>query len=102
MPRVVLAVGQITVAKLTDKGYKVRALTRSRSKAQDLFGTSQDIDIVECDPRDKASLDSADVYSGCAGAIVCIGTTAFPSARCARLSCVQQHGRASKRVFCLL
>ena len=76
-------VGQIAVAKLSDRGFRVRALTRNRSSAQELFGSAPGIDIVEVDLRDAAALQSAAVFDGVAGAIVTIGTTAFPSARCA-------------------
>jgi NADPH:quinone reductase-like Zn-dependent oxidoreductase len=79
-------VGQIAVAKLTEQGFKVRALTRSKAKGQELFGSSSDVEVVEVDLRDKAALEAAAVFDGCAAAIVAIGTTAFPSSRCAAVA----------------
>jgi uncharacterized protein YbjT (DUF2867 family) len=75
-------VGQIAVSKLIDAGFNVRALTRSAEKARSILH-SNNIEIMELDPRDSAAVDASDVYKGCAGAIVAIGTTAFPSKRCA-------------------
>ena len=73
-------VGQIAVGKLLEAGFKVRALTRNTEKARKLFENT--VDVVEADPRDADALRAADVYAGCSGAIVAIGTTAFPSSRC--------------------
>lgn len=88
-------VGQIAVGKLLDAGFKVRALTRSTAKARELFADS--VDIVEADPRDANALKAADVYGGCSGAIVAIGTTAFPSSRCGPL----RSPCATRRSACL-
>jgi uncharacterized protein YbjT (DUF2867 family) len=75
-------VGQIAVGKLIDAGFKVRALTRSTEKARSILGADT-VEIVKLDLRDPTAVNASDVYKGCAGAIVAIGTTAFPSSRCA-------------------
>ena len=74
-------VGQIAVAKLLDRGFSVRVLTRDAAKAQELF--SGKVDVVSADLKDEAALLEAAVFEGCSAAIVAIGTTAFPSKRCA-------------------
>jgi hypothetical protein len=74
-------VGQIVVAKLIERGFTVRALTRSLEKAERLFGSSNAVEAVEVDLRDAGRLEKAAVYVGCAGAILALGTTAFPSSR---------------------
>jgi uncharacterized protein YbjT (DUF2867 family) len=70
-------VGQLTVAKLLEKGFSVRVLTRDSNKAQKMF--DERVEIVVGDIRYPATLEAAmrDVnYILC-----CTGTTAFPSAR---------------------
>ena len=70
-------VGQLVVAKLLAKNLSVRAMTRTRSKAESMFDNR--VEIVEGDIRDRISLTEAtqDVKY----IICCTGTTAFPSLR---------------------
>ncbi|NEP62603.1 MAG: NAD(P)H-binding protein [Symploca sp. SIO2G7] len=70
-------VGQLTVGKLLSKGFQVRVLTRSASKAQKMFDNR--VEIVVGDIRFPTTLSAAtqDVTQ-----IICsTGTTAFPSAK---------------------
>ena len=70
-------VGQLVVAKLLAKDLSVRALTRTRSKAQSMFDAR--VEIVEGDIRDSNTL--ANAVEGINYIICCTGTTAFPSLR---------------------
>ncbi len=78
-------VGQLTVAKLLEKGYFVRVLTRNPEKAQKMFSDSapeefrQRIEYVMGDIRQPETLSPA--TTGVAYIICCTGTTAFPSER---------------------
>ncbi len=70
-------VGQLTVAKLLEKGFPVRVLTRSTEKAQKMFDNR--VEIVLGDIRQPTTLPPA-VQS--VTYIICTtGTTAFPSTR---------------------
>lgn len=75
-------VGQLCVQKLLDKGFQVRVLTRSKEKAVGIFGRDK-VDVCEVDLRDHELLERKAVFEGCAGAVISVGTTAFPTARCA-------------------
>ena len=70
-------VGQLVVAKLLAKNLKVRAMTRTRSKAESMFDDK--VEIVEGDIRYPKTLVGAtkDINY----IICCTGTTAFPSLR---------------------
>ena len=70
-------VGQLVVAKLLAKDLQVRALTRSKAKAESMF--SNRVEIVEGDIRYPNTLTEAtqDINY----IICCTGTTAFPSTR---------------------
>ena len=70
-------VGQLVVAKLLAKNLSVRALTRSRSKAESMFDNK--VEIVEGDIRYPNTL--ASVTEDIDYIICCTGTTAFPSLR---------------------
>ncbi|MEM7762410.1 MAG: SDR family oxidoreductase [Cyanobacteria bacterium P01_A01_bin.40] len=70
-------VGQLVVAKLLAKDLKVRALTRTRSKAESMFDHKAEIvtgDIRYPDTLTKVTEDIKYI-------ICCTGTTAFPSLR---------------------
>jgi nucleoside-diphosphate-sugar epimerase len=75
-------VGQLVVAKLAERGFKVRALTRDAAKARRLFGESSDVIPVEMDLRDEAQVNTSGLFDGCLALVACLGTTAFPSSRC--------------------
>lgn len=75
-------VGQLSVEKLLDRGFKVKALTRSSGKAASILGSSPLLDIVEVDLKDAQDLSKKEVFVGCSGALICTGTTAFPTIRC--------------------
>lgn len=75
-------VGQLCAERLMDKGFKVRVLTRSKDKAIDIFGQSSGIEVLEVDLRDAESIKKKEVFKGCAGAVLALGTTAFPTERC--------------------
>lgn len=70
-------VGQLVVAKLLAKNLNVRALTRTRSKAETMF--DRQVEIVEGDIRYPNTLGEA--TQGIDYIICCTGTTAFPSLR---------------------
>lgn len=70
-------VGQLVVAKLLAKDLSVRALSRTKSKAESMF--DQRVEIVEGDIRHANTL--ARVTNGISYIICCTGTTAFPSLR---------------------
>lgn len=70
-------VGQLVVAKLLAKDLSVRALTRTRSKAESMF--DHRVEIVLGDIRHASTL--ASVTNGISYIICCTGTTAFPSLR---------------------
>ena len=68
-------VGQLTVAKLINKGWTVRLLTRNSEKAQKLFNNQAE--IIEGDLRQPQTLPPATFKI--THLISCVGTTAFPS-----------------------
>lgn len=70
-------VGQLTVGKLIEQKIPVRAMTRVRSKAEQMFGDRAEIAIA--DSRTPQTLESA--MKGITHIICCTGTTAFPSER---------------------
>jgi uncharacterized protein YbjT (DUF2867 family) len=70
-------VGQLTVAKLLEKGWSVRVLTRSSEKARQMFG--ERVEVAVGDIRDAETLPPA--FSEITHLICTTGTTAFPSAR---------------------
>ncbi|MBW4558964.1 MAG: SDR family oxidoreductase [Trichormus sp. ATA11-4-KO1] len=70
-------VGQLVVAKLLEKGLKVRTLTRNAAKATEMFNDK--VEIAVGDIRDVTTLPAA--MQNVTHIICCTGTTAFPSAR---------------------
>ncbi|HEY9665422.1 MAG TPA: SDR family oxidoreductase [Coleofasciculaceae cyanobacterium] len=68
-------VGQLTTAKLLEKGFPVRVLTRSAEKAQKMFDNR--VEIAIGDIRQPTTLPSA--IQNITHIICCTGTTAFPS-----------------------
>ena len=70
-------VGQLVIAKLIEKNISVRALTRNKNKANQMFDNR--VEIVVGDVRDPKTLTSA--TQDITQIICCIGTTAFPSSR---------------------
>ena len=70
-------VGQLTVAKLLEKGFPVRVLTRSAQKAQNMFENR--VEVAIGDIRQPTTLSSA--VQNITHIICCTGTTAFPSAK---------------------
>ncbi|WP_347278172.1 SDR family oxidoreductase [Leptolyngbya sp. FACHB-541] len=70
-------VGQLTVAKLLEKGYAVRAMTRSSEKVQQMFDGK--VEVAIADTRQPETLPAA--TQGITHIICCTGTTAFPSAK---------------------
>ena len=71
-------VGQLVVAKLLDKGVSVRALTRNKGKAEEMFDRSK-VEVAVGDIRYPDTLALA--TQGVTHIICCTGTTAFPSLR---------------------
>ena len=70
-------VGQLTVARLIDAGYRVRALTRSAAKADAMFAGKVEIAVGDIRQPETLAAATADVSH-----IICAtGTTALPSAR---------------------
>jgi uncharacterized protein YbjT (DUF2867 family) len=70
-------VGQLTVAKLLAKNYRVRILTRSETKAKRLFANQVQISVG--DIKDTQSISKA--IKSVTDVICCVGTTAFPSSK---------------------
>jgi len=70
-------VGQLTVSKLLSKGFQVRILTRSASKAQKMFDDR--VEITVGDIRHPETLPAA--TQNVTQIICTTGTTAFPSAK---------------------
>jgi uncharacterized protein YbjT (DUF2867 family) len=70
-------VGQLVVAKLLDKGWSVRALTRSVERVQQMF--NQRVEAIAGDIRQPDTLPPA--IPDISWIICCTGTTAFPSNR---------------------
>lgn len=64
---------------LVQRGYKVRALTRSVEKASQLLGEKEGLEIVVADARDPATLPP--ITEGISAVAAVTGTTAFPSKR---------------------
>ena len=72
-------VGQLLTAKLLDRGYTVRAMSRSQDKVRQLLGDALGLEVVYGDMRDPATLPAA--VAGVDAICCCTGTTAFPSKR---------------------
>lgn len=72
-------VGQLLSAKLLDRGYKVRAMSRSEEKTRQLLGDAPGLEVVYGDMRDPSTLTPA--LQGVDAVCCCTGTTAFPSKR---------------------
>jgi len=72
-------VGQLLCAKLLERGYTVRAMSRSEDKTKQLLGEAQGLQVVYGDMRSQSTLSS--VVSGVDAVCCCTGTTAFPSKR---------------------
>jgi uncharacterized protein YbjT (DUF2867 family) len=70
-------VGQLTVAKLLEKGFPVRVLTRNTQKAEKMFNNR--VEIAVGDIRQPTTLPSA--VQNVSYIICCTGTTAFPSTK---------------------
>ncbi|MEM9923008.1 MAG: SDR family oxidoreductase [Cyanobacteria bacterium P01_D01_bin.50] len=70
-------VGQLTVAKLLDKGFKVRVLTRNASKAENMFAGKAEIAVGDIRNSDTLAVAMENITH----LICCSGTTAFPSER---------------------
>ncbi|HEY9610660.1 SDR family oxidoreductase [Allocoleopsis sp.] len=68
-------VGQLTVAKLLEKGFPVRVLTRSAAKAENMFDNR--VEIAVGDIRHPTTLPPA--VQNVTHIICCTGTTALPS-----------------------
>jgi len=72
-------VGQLVTANLLQKGFRVRAVTRSEERGKQLFGEAENLEVVVADQRDAESISAA--MDGVDGVVSCSGTTAFPSKR---------------------
>ena len=73
-------VGQIVSAKLLERGYIVRALSRDEEKTRSMLGKAPNLEIVQgVDMRSPSTLVHA--TKNVAAVCCCTGTTAFPSAR---------------------
>jgi uncharacterized protein YbjT (DUF2867 family) len=70
-------VGQLTVAKLLEKGFSVRVLTRNAQKAEKMF--ENQVEVVVGDICNPSSLSAA--TENISDIICCTGTTAFPSTK---------------------
>ncbi|GAX80533.1 hypothetical protein CEUSTIGMA_g7971.t1 [Chlamydomonas eustigma] len=71
-------VGQLVTAKLIERGYNVRAL--SRGSKGGMFGSVPNLEVVKADFRTEATIPSG-LMDGVDAVCCCTGTTAFPSSR---------------------
>ena len=62
------------------RGYRVRALSRSADKAAALLGERDGLELVFGDLKQPGSLEP--LVAGVDAVACCTGTTAFPSKRC--------------------
>ncbi len=70
-------VGQLVISKLLEKNISVRALTRSRNKARQMFDDRVEIAVGDLREPNTLATATKDVTH----IICCTGTTAFPSSR---------------------
>ena len=70
-------VGQLVVGKLLEKNLSVRALTRNKNKARQMFGDRVEIAVGDLREPNTLATATKDVTQ----IICCTGTTAFPSSR---------------------
>lgn len=84
-------VGQLSVAKLLEKGFLVRVLTRSAEKAEKMFENR--VEVAVGDIRNPDSLPPA--MENITHLICCTGTTAFPSKKWDFNTLQQSTGRES-------
>ena len=59
------------------RGYKVKAMTRSKEKANQLLGEKEGLEVIVADAKDPQSLRVA--VDGINAVAAVTGTTAFPS-----------------------
>lgn len=76
--------------RLPQRGYKVRALSRSSDKVQQLFRGAEGLSTAIADLREPSSLPAA--LEGVDAVVCATGTTAFPSKRCAAAAAVGHRG----------
>ncbi len=62
---------------LAQRGYKVKAMTRSKEKASQLLGDKDGLEVVVADAKVPQSLPAA--VKGVDAVAAVTGTTAFPS-----------------------
>lgn len=72
-------VGQILTKKLVDRGFTVKALSRSKEKSVEVLGTASNLEHLEGDIIEKHTL--ASVLEDVSAVCCCTGTTAFPTLR---------------------
>ncbi|MEB3280400.1 MAG: SDR family oxidoreductase [Lyngbya sp.] len=84
-------VGQLSVAKLLEKGFTVRVLTRNAEKAKKMFENK--VEVVVGDIRNPDSLPRA--TENVTHIICCTGTTAFPTTKWDFNTLEQSTGRQS-------
>ncbi len=72
-------VGQLVAAKLLERGYTVKALSRSREKTKTLLGDAPHLEVIYGDMREPNTL--AEAMTQVDAVCCCTGTTAFPSKR---------------------
>ena len=65
----------------SQRGYRVRALSRSADKAAALLGERAGLELVFGDLKQPGGLER--LLAGVDAVACCTGTTAFPSKRCA-------------------
>ena len=59
------------------RGYKVRAMTRSKDKADQLLGNKNGLEVIVADAKDPQTLPAS--MQGIDAVAAVTGTTAFPS-----------------------
>ena len=75
-PHSLAAASRPAAAAPAQRGYNVRAMTRSEDKARQLFGDAQGLSVTTADTRDPSTLPAA--LEGVDAVVSCTGTTAFP------------------------
>ena len=84
---------KVTRCCCVQRGYKVRALTRSAEKAAQLLGKKDGLEIAVADARDASTLTP--ITEGISAVAAVTGTTAFPSKRWYKLTLLGLHHQAA-------
>jgi uncharacterized protein YbjT (DUF2867 family) len=71
-------VGQLTIAKLDQKGFNVRTTSRNKAKGEETIA-NKNVQVYELDLLSKDTTALEKVIDGVSAVVISIGTTAFPT-----------------------